>query len=253
MKMETLRRLRYITKPNDHFISFDLQDGFYALSIHPKNREAFTVNLDGHLLQLCAWPMGWSLSPYTFHKFTGVFVNKLRDPEATTRPGCLPNLSAKAKKKWFRRRHMLKGTRLLPFVDDFAVFATGFDETMRHKDETCALVNSLGLNIHSTKGYHTATQVGEHLGMEMDIEQGVFRAPVKKLKDISVIAKNILCTATANKRWVHVKALASLAGKAKFLHLAIQVVSFYLRELHPRRGFPLVLVISTYKHHIHHM
>jgi len=47
MKMETLRRLRYIAKPNDYFVSFDLKDGFYALSIHPKDREAFTVNLDG--------------------------------------------------------------------------------------------------------------------------------------------------------------------------------------------------------------
>ena len=55
MKMETLRRLRYIAKPNDHFVSFDLKDGFYALSIHPKDREAFTMNLDGQLLQLYPW------------------------------------------------------------------------------------------------------------------------------------------------------------------------------------------------------
>ncbi len=50
MKMETLRRLRCIAKPNDHFVSFDLEDGFYAISIHPKDREAFTVNMDGQLL-----------------------------------------------------------------------------------------------------------------------------------------------------------------------------------------------------------
>jgi hypothetical protein len=45
--METLRRLRYISKPNDHFVSFDLKDGFYALSIYPRGREAFTINMDG--------------------------------------------------------------------------------------------------------------------------------------------------------------------------------------------------------------
>ena len=50
MQMETLRRLWYIAKPNDHFVSFDLKDGFYALSIYPKDREAFTVNLVGQLL-----------------------------------------------------------------------------------------------------------------------------------------------------------------------------------------------------------
>jgi hypothetical protein len=57
MKMETLRRLRYIAKPNEDFVLFDLKDGFYALSIHPKDREAFTINLDGHLVQLCTLPM----------------------------------------------------------------------------------------------------------------------------------------------------------------------------------------------------
>ena len=71
--------------------------------------------------------------------------------------------------------------------------------------------------------------MGEYLGMEMDFEHGVFRAPVKKLKDISVLAKNILCTAAANNRWAPVKALTSLARKEKFLHLTIPVARFYLR------------------------
>ena len=66
----------------------------------------------------------------------------------------------------------------------------------------------------------------------MDFEKGVFRAPVNKLHDISVLAKNVLCTASKNKRWAPVKALASLAGKAQFMLLAILVARFYLRELH---------------------
>ena len=187
-----------------------LHDGFYALSIHPKDREAYTINLDGKLVQLCALSTGWSLPPFTFQKFTDVFVNKLRDPDATARPGRLPNLSAKAKKKLLHRRRRITIVRLLPFVDDFAVFANDFEETMRRKNVTFSLVNSIGLNIYSTKGYHTTTHVGEHLGMEMDIEEGIFRAPVENLKDISVFAKNLLCTAASNMRWVPVKALASL-------------------------------------------
>ena len=57
-KMETLRHPRLIAKPGDHWVFFDLKDGFYAQAIHPKDREAFTVNLNGQLLQLCALPMG---------------------------------------------------------------------------------------------------------------------------------------------------------------------------------------------------
>ncbi len=80
--METLRSLRLIAKPRDHWVSFDLKDGFYSLFIDPKDREAFTVNLDGHLLQFCALSMGWSLIyPYVFQKLTQGFTDHLRDPE----------------------------------------------------------------------------------------------------------------------------------------------------------------------------
>jgi hypothetical protein len=107
MKMETLRSLRLIAKPGDHWVSFDLKDGFYSLAIDPKDREAFTVNLDGQLLQFCALPMGWSLSPFVFQKLTEAFTDHLRDPESTTNsPGALAaeKLGPKALKKWRRRR-----------------------------------------------------------------------------------------------------------------------------------------------------
>jgi hypothetical protein len=110
MKMETLRSLRLIAKPGDHRVSFDLKDGFYSLAIDPKDGEAFTVNLDGQLLQLCALPMGWSLSPYVFQKLTEVFIYHLRDPElSTSSPEALAaaKLGPKALKRWRRRRRKL--------------------------------------------------------------------------------------------------------------------------------------------------
>ena len=173
--METLRQLSYIAKPGDHWVSFDLKDGFYALAIHPKDREAFRVNLNGQLLQICALPMGWSLSPFVFQKLLGVFVNEMRDPETTTTTG-----KSKSENKWIRRRRRLKGARLLQFVDDFAIFAKTFNAAMKLKELTFALLKVLGLHIHPDKGYHTATQVGEHLEMTIDMKDNVFRAPLDK-------------------------------------------------------------------------
>ena len=57
-------------------------------------------------------------------------------------------------------------------------------------------------------------------------------SPTAKLKGISALAKGLLCRATCHKRWVSVKTLASLAGKAQFLYLAILVSIFFLLELH---------------------
>jgi hypothetical protein len=87
VEIETLRHLRLIAKPGDHWVSLDLKGGFSAMDIHPKDREAFKVKINGQLLQLCALPMGWSLSPYVFQKLADVFVDKLRDPDSTASTG----------------------------------------------------------------------------------------------------------------------------------------------------------------------
>ena len=79
--------MRFIAKQGDHWVSFDPKDGFNVLAIHPKDRKAVTFNLNVQLLQLCALPTGWSLSPFVFQKLTDVFVNKLRDPELMTTTG----------------------------------------------------------------------------------------------------------------------------------------------------------------------
>jgi len=201
MKMETLRRLRLIATPYDYWVSFDMKDGFYALAIAPQEREAFTIHIDGQLLQLCTLPMGWSLSPYTFQKLTEAFTNYLRDPERSTNSSeGLLSPPTKAKRKWLRRRKRLTGARLLPFVDDFALFPEGFDATMLLNDKIFSLLLSLGLHIHETKGHHIATQVGDHMGMTLDFKCGVFRAPIEKLKGIAKLSTQLLCKAAENKR-----------------------------------------------------
>ncbi len=233
MKMETLRSLRLIAQPGDHWVSFDLKDGFYSLAIAPQDREAFTVNLDGKLLQFCALPMGWSLIPFVFQKLKEVFTNHLQDPESSTSsPGGQQALGPKALKPWRRRRRRLTRARLLPFVDDFALFDTSFDKTLKLKDYTFVLLTGPGLKINSTKGHFIPILIGEHLGMIIDMKEGQFVAPTAKLKQIAELAKTLLCRAAAHKRWANVKTLASLAGKAQFLHMAIPVARFFLRELH---------------------
>jgi hypothetical protein len=63
------------------------------------------------------------------------------------------------------------------------------------------------------------------------MKEGQFVAPTTKLKHIARLAKTLLCRAATHNRWVSVKTLASLAKKAQFLHLAIPVAMFFLREL----------------------
>ena len=120
---------------------------------------------------------------------------------------------------------------LLPFVDDFAIFEDSNDKTLALATTVFALLASLGLEVHPTKGHFLPILVGDHLNMIMDSKKGEFRAPTMKLKDTVALAKGLLSKAVSHKRWLSVKVLASLAGKAQFLHLAIPVSRFFLMEL----------------------
>ncbi len=85
--------------------------------------------------------MGWSLSPFVFQKLTQVFTVHLRDPESSTPSPTSQNiLGPKALKRWRRRRRMLTGARLLPFVDDFALFEVSYGETLKLKVYTFTML-----------------------------------------------------------------------------------------------------------------
>ena len=112
------------------------------------------------------------------------------------------------------------------------MFEDTYDKTLALTTIVFDLLASLGLKVHPTKGHFLPILVGDHLGMTSDFEEREFRAPTEKLKDNASLSKGLICRATSHKRWVSVKALASLAGKAQFLHLAILVAGFFLGELH---------------------
>jgi hypothetical protein len=78
--------------------------------------------------------MGWSLSPFVFQKLMEVFTDHLRDPESSTSSPTGQNIiGPKALKRRRRRRRKFTRARLLPFVDDFALFEMSYDETLKLK------------------------------------------------------------------------------------------------------------------------
>ncbi len=65
-----------------------------------------------------------------------------------------------------------------------------FKLAVKLKEVTFALLRALGLHIHPEKEYHTTTHVGDHLGMTIDMNENLFRAPKEKLGSISALANN---------------------------------------------------------------
>jgi hypothetical protein len=206
--MESLLQVRHLTRRGDYLFSFDLQDGFYALGIRPADRDYFTVNIRGQHYRLAGLPMGWSLSPYYFCTFTGACVRHLRSTAASP------------------------GLRLLPYVDDFIVFAPSHREALQQRSVVETTLARLGLSRHTSKGIWDPVQYGQHLGIDLDTANGYFYAPAAKLQTLANQAKSMLQRATRTARWLPVKQLLQFDGRAQYLFLAIPSARFYLRELH---------------------
>ncbi|KAK3279806.1 hypothetical protein CYMTET_12326 [Cymbomonas tetramitiformis] len=132
VKMETLKKLRRLAKPGDWCFSFDLQDGFHALGIHPDFQRFMQFDLQGDLLQCSAVPFGWNDAPRVFSKFVRVMVEALRSAQAAEDRREIRRLrdGSAVRQRWSVRRraggvgenaNRHSGMRVLPYMDDFLV------------------------------------------------------------------------------------------------------------------------------------
>jgi hypothetical protein len=111
---------------------------------------------------------------------TLTFVNFLRnpDPEQSIAP-------EKSCTKTYLRRTRWRGARILPYVDDFLIFASTEEEALTLRHRLAHLLDRLGLLRHPTKGFWTPSQVGHHLGININTTSRYFYAPEQKLSKIA--------------------------------------------------------------------
>ena len=64
------------------------------------------------------------------------------------------------------------------------MFEDTYDNTLALATTIFALLSSLGLKVHPTKGHFLPILLWDHIGMILDFDKGEFRAPNVKLKDI---------------------------------------------------------------------
>jgi hypothetical protein len=117
-------------------------------------------------------------------------------------------------------------------MDDFLFLADSFHDALLLRQRVEAMLDSIGIQRNPMKGVWTPTQVGDHLGLTVDLHLGMFRAPSAKLQQLARHASALLGRAASNARWLPTRQLAAFAGKAQFLYLAIAPARFFSRELH---------------------
>eukprot|EP00854_Cymbomonas_tetramitiformis_P015972 gene15972-biopygen16470 len=101
-KMEILKKLRRLAKPDDWCFSFDLQDGYHAVRIDPEYQEYMQFDVRGELFQCGALPFGWNDSPRIFVKIMKVLVECLRSPRSGADRWEMRKLQS-GRKMWFQQ------------------------------------------------------------------------------------------------------------------------------------------------------
>jgi hypothetical protein len=114
-------------------------------------------------------------------------------------------------------------------MDDFLFLADSYHDALLLRQRVEAMLNCLGLHRNPKKDVWTPTQVGDHLGLTVDLQLGMFRAPPVKRHQLAQHASSLLGRAASNARRLPTRQLAAFAGKAPFLYLAIAPARFFLR------------------------
>ena len=216
---ESLSKLPLVLVRNDWTVAFDVSDAYHHLAIREQDRDYMAICVHGEYFRFPSLPFGWCNSPYFFTEFIAEFNCILRSGSGAGVP---------------RHLHMHEPVtlRTLAFLDDFLVMFRRKQQAVFIASYIVQLASKLGISLHPTKTDWQPKQTRQHLGMLVDTVKGEFRVPPSKLARIRALAKDILCHAGRNKRFVSQKSLKSFAGLGVSLYIALPKARMYLRSIY---------------------
>ena len=221
-KYESLSKLASVLVRDDWTMAFDVSDAYHHLAIRESDRNFMAICVHGEYFRFPSLPFGWCNSPYFFTEFVAEFNCILRSGRG----------SSFARAPYPLPASVSVSLRTLAFLDDFLVMFRKRKQAQYIAAYIVALAASLGITLHPTKTDWNPKQTRQHLGMLIDTVKGEFRVPSDKLARIRGMAKDILCHAGRNKRFVTPKSLKSFAGLGVSFYIALPQARMYLRAIY---------------------
>ncbi len=136
-------------RSEDWFVTIDLKDAYFHISILPYRRKFLRFALGGRTYQYRVLPFCLALSPRTFTKYV----------DAALAPLCL------------------QGIRIMNYIDDWLILAQSHQAAVQHRDDVLAHMKELGLRLNAKKSVLSPIEKGHFSwrGMRLNIDAG---APV---------------------------------------------------------------------------
>ena len=230
-RYETLKMLQRLDLTSVFAIKVDLKDAYYQIPLQESHRQYFAFGFAGRYYHLNCLAFGWCNSPWYFTKIVKAMVTYVRSQRAAhpplrapIPPGCMYTPCRGV------------GAKVLPYLDDFLFIFRDEESALAGSSWVRNLLYWLGFTPHEKKCVWTQTRRLEHLGLVVDLEQGVFEVPAKKMARLVNMAKGLLITSASNRRLVSKQALASFCGFAQSVKLAVSCAQLFLRKLYDACG-----------------
>jgi hypothetical protein len=209
--------------------------------VEEQYRKFMTFDYNGRLIQMACIPFGWNASPWAFCTAMQVFTRRLRSPTAPTAAALKTAVKSELEPLWVGGRRVQcwsvtsdhEELRLLPYMDDFILFAPTRAKALQARARVQAVLDDLGLSRHPSKGQWDPTQRLDHLGICISLEKtAMFFVPVGRLEKIRKMAHALICRAKRNRRLLPAMAIAGFTGLVQSVYFAIPVAKLYLRSSH---------------------
>ncbi|KAL0195548.1 hypothetical protein M9458_009120, partial [Cirrhinus mrigala] len=145
-KMLTIKQVVSQIRSEDWFVTIDLKDAYFHVSILPQHRKFLRFAFRGEAYQYRVLPFGLALSPRTFTKCVDAALVPLR----------------------------LQGIRILNYIDDWLILAASESLAVQHRDVVLAHMKALGLRLNAKKSVLSSI-TEDHLsgrGMGFDHDAG---------------------------------------------------------------------------------
>ncbi len=139
-RMLTVKQVVSQIRSEDWFVTIDLKDAYFHVSILPSHRKFLRFAFRGKAYQYRVLPFGLALSPRTFTKCVDAALAPLR----------------------------LQGIRILNYIDDWLILAHSEQMVVRHRDVVLAHMKELGLRLNAKKSVLSPFQRTTYLGVVWD-------------------------------------------------------------------------------------
>ena len=138
-RMETAQSVLQSLRPGDWMVSFDLQDTYLQVPVHPNSRRYLRFCIGPHTFQFRALCFGLSFAPQVFTRVMAPISSIMH-------------------------RH---GFRTLRYLDDWLVLGSSHEEIVQARDFLLSLCDHLGVLVNLSKSSLLPTQTIDYLGMSL--------------------------------------------------------------------------------------